>query len=179
MVRWCWVKFQCRGSLLIWFKVGQGPTAFVGCFVFNGPLRQYFSLYRAVYQRGRKKREVIVESKSVQTTPTRTYCKHNRPLPYSYPNCRTPRHWSLPITIAPHDHPRPTALAVGAGGCCLDVFSLVCHFSILSLLEMARYRLKCCLKGPLSPKQPTNHETSLGPFPFFLQIPSAGIVLGK
>ena len=27
MVRWCWVNFQCRGVLLIWIKVGQGPTA--------------------------------------------------------------------------------------------------------------------------------------------------------
>ena len=32
--------------------------------------------------RGRKKREVIDERKNVQTTPTRTYCKRNRPLPY-------------------------------------------------------------------------------------------------
>ena len=54
-------------------------------------------------------------------TPTRTYCKHNRPLPYCHQNCRTPRHWkftqyhrttrpppgtgSLPSTIAPPDHP--------------------------------------------------------------------------
>ena len=29
----------------------------VGCFGFNGPLRQYFSLYRAVSQRGRKRRK--------------------------------------------------------------------------------------------------------------------------
>ena len=52
----------------------------------------------------------------------------------------------------------PTALAVGAGGGCLDIFSLVYHFSFLSpsLWEMALYRLKYCLKGPLSPKQPTN-----------------------
>ena len=35
----------------------------VGSFMFNGPLRQYFSLYRAVSQRGRKKREVIEEGK--------------------------------------------------------------------------------------------------------------------
>ena len=37
-------------------------------------------------------------------------------------------------------------------------FPLVFHFSLLfpSLWEMARYRLKYCLKGPLSPKQPTN-----------------------
>ena len=53
-----------------------------------------------------------------------------------------------------------TALAVGAGGGCLDGFSLVYHFSFLSpfLWETARYRLKYCLKGPLNPKQPTNHH---------------------
>ena len=51
----------------------------------------------------------------------------------------------------------PTELTVGAGGCCLDIFSLVYHFSFLSpsLWETARYRLKYCFKGPLSPKQPT------------------------
>ena len=27
MVRWCWFNFQCRGVLLIWIKVGQGPSA--------------------------------------------------------------------------------------------------------------------------------------------------------
>ena len=27
MVRWCWVNFQCQGVLLIWIRVGQGPTA--------------------------------------------------------------------------------------------------------------------------------------------------------
>ena len=76
VVRWCWVNFQCRGVLLIWKRVGQGPTA----------------------------------------------------------------------------------LAMGAGGGSLDIFTLVYHFSFLSpsLWETARYRLKCCLKGPLSPKQPTN-----------------------
>ena len=76
VVRWCWVNFQCRGVLLIWIRVGQGPTA----------------------------------------------------------------------------------LAVGAGGGCLDIFSLVYNFSFLSpsLWETARYRLKYCLKGPLSPKQATN-----------------------
>ena len=76
VVRCCWVNFQCRGVLLIWIRVGQGPTM----------------------------------------------------------------------------------LAVGAGGGCLDILSLVYHFSFLSssLWETARYRLKYCLKGPLSPKQPTN-----------------------
>ena len=26
-MRWCWVNFQCRDVLLIWIRVGQGPTA--------------------------------------------------------------------------------------------------------------------------------------------------------
>ena len=94
-------------------------------FGLNDPLRQYFSLYRVVSQRGRKslvgwlfwvkrpfetvfqsisgrlpergrkRRERIDESKNVQTTPTRTYCKRSRPLPYCHPNCRTPRHWKF------------------------------------------------------------------------------------
>ena len=80
VVRRCWVNFQCRGVLLIWIIVGQGPIA----------------------------------------------------------------------------------LAVGAGGGCLDIFSLIYHFSFLSpsLWETARYRLKYCLKGPLNPKQPTNQHLS-------------------
>ena len=78
VVRRCWINFQCRGVLLIWIIVGQGPIA----------------------------------------------------------------------------------LAVCAGGGCLDIFSLIYHFSFLSpaLWETARYRLKYCLKGPLSPKQPTNQS---------------------
>ena len=80
VVQWCWVNFRCRGVLLIWIWVGQGPTA----------------------------------------------------------------------------------LAVGAGGGCLDIFTLVYHFSFLSpaVWETAWYRLKYCLKGPLSPKQPTNQPTN-------------------
>ena len=52
----------------------------------------------------------------------------------------------------------PISLAVGAGGDGLDIFTLIYPFSFLSpsLWETARYRLKYCLKGPLSPKQPTN-----------------------
>ena len=80
VVQRCWVNFWCRGVLLIWITVGQGPIV----------------------------------------------------------------------------------LAVGAAGGCLDIFSLTYHFSFLSpsLWETARYRLKYCLKGPLSPKQPTNQPFS-------------------
>ena len=50
----------------------------------------------------------------------------------------------------------PIALAVGAGGGRLDIFTLRYPFSSLSLSlwETARYRLKYCLKG-LKNNQPT------------------------
>ena len=56
-----------------------------------------------------------------------------------------------------------TALAVGAGGGCLDIFTLIYPFFPLSpsLWETARYRLKYCLKGPLNPK-PTNQPKIRG-----------------
>ena len=62
----------------------------------------------------------------------------------------------------------PTALAVGAGGSCLDIFTLIYPFSALSpsLWETARYRLKYCLKGPLNPKQPTNQIQCRGVLQF-------------
>ena len=66
----------------------------------------------------------------------------------------------------------PIALAVGAGGGGLDIFTLLYLISSFSpsLWETARYRLKYCLKGPLNPKQPTNpkqkkpiSKTTIGP----------------
>ena len=45
--RWCWVNIQCRGVLLIWSKVGQGPTAFaVGAHMRVGCL----DIFSLVYQ---------------------------------------------------------------------------------------------------------------------------------
>ena len=64
-------------------------------------MRQYFSLYRAVSQReGEREEKRIDKNKNVQTTPTRTYYKRSRPLPYCYPNCRTPRPVSV-LVVAP------------------------------------------------------------------------------
>ena len=56
----------------------------------------------------------------------------------------------------------PIALAEGAGGGGLDIFFLVYHFFLPpSLWETARYRLKHCLKGPLSHKQPAKQLSSV------------------
>ena len=79
----------------------------------------------------------------------------------------------------------PIALAVGAGGGCLDIFTLLYPFSPLSssLWETARYRMKYCLKGPLNPKQPTNQPTILetcGSHQYCVREWSGGaMVLGK
>ena len=72
----------------------------------------------------------------------------------------------------------PTALAVGAGGGCLDIFSLIYPFSFLSpsLWETARYRLKYCLKGPLNPKQPTNQPTNQTYRKVYLSVWSTNII---
>ena len=70
----------------------------------------------------------------------------------------------------------PTALAVGADGSCLDIFSLVCHFSFLSrsLWETARYRLKYCLKGPSSPKHQLTNNSQWGSTPKGKNAPLGG-----
>ena len=69
------------------------------------------------------------------------------------------------IWISVGQEPTAHVVHVGAGGVCLDIFTLIYPFSSLSpsLWETARYRLKFCLKGPLNQKQPTNQPTlSLG-----------------
>ena len=70
-----------------------------------------------------------------------------------------PRRSTILITVGQG----PTALAVGAGGGCLDIFTLSYPFFPLSasLWEPIGYRLKYCLKEPLNPKQPTNQPRIL------------------
>ena len=106
----------------------------VGCFGFNGPLRQYFSLYRAVYQREGERRESIDESKNVQTKPTRTYCKRNRPLPYCNQNCRTPRHWKF---TQHHRTIRPSPVQL------LVFFCSGISFVLFDTLDSPGARLRC------------------------------------
>ena len=110
----------------------------VGCFGFNGPLRQYFSLYRAVSQREGERGERKDESKNVQTTPARTYCKRNRPLPFCYQNCRTPRHWKL---TQHHRTTRPSPKLVGTGlslVCCVVIRGSTAGFLLLRYCTVNR-----------------------------------------
>ena len=63
----------------------------------------------------------------------------------------------------------PIALAVGAGGGCLDIFILSYPFFPLSpsLWEAARYRLKYCLKGLLN----QNNQPTTGSLPSTIAPP--------
>ena len=61
--------------------------------------RPFETVFQSIWshppKRGKKRKERIDESKNVQTTPIRTYCKCSKPLSYCNPNCRTPQHWKF------------------------------------------------------------------------------------
>ena len=121
------VNFQCRGVLLFGLKVGQGPIALA--VGAGGGCLDIFTLIYPFSPLGWSGGAMVLGKLPVLGRPT------------------------IWITVGQG----PTALAVGAGGGCLDIFTLIYPFFPLSpsLLETARYRLKYCLKGPLNPK-PTN-----------------------
>ena len=152
--------------------------------MFNGPLRQYFSQYRAVSREGERKEKRYMSEKFSKQPPPAPTTSAIGPCPTVIQISRTPRHWKFTLYLRTIRGgggrvvqrcwmnfqcrgvlliwiivgQRPIALAIGAGGGCLDIFSLICHFSFLSpsLWNTARYRLKYCLKGPLNSEQPTN-----------------------
>ena len=73
----------------------------VGWFVvfgLNGPLRQYFSLYRAASEREREK-EMIDERKNVKQPPPTASAIG--PCPTVMQTSRTSRHWKLTPGIKP------------------------------------------------------------------------------
>ena len=77
----------------------------VGCFGINGPLRQYFSLYRAVSQREGERGERIDESKMSKPPPSAPTVSAIGPCPTVIKIVGRPGTGSLPSTIAPPDHP--------------------------------------------------------------------------
>ena len=76
-------------------EIGYGYFL-VGCFGFNGPLRQYFSLFRAVSQREGERGEIgqMREKMSNQPPPAPT-ASATGPCPTIIQISRTPRHWKF------------------------------------------------------------------------------------
>ena len=65
----------------------------------------------------------------------------------------------------------PTALAMDAMWVVWTfLLSYIIYFLSPSLWVTARYRPKYCLKGPLSPKQPTNQVIFINDFPDAIQF---------
>ena len=138
MVRRCWVNFLCLGILLIWIIEEQGPVVLAvgvggGCLGIFSLIYHFSFLSPSLWERGRSGDAMVLGKLPVPGRP------------------------AIWIIVGQG----PIALAVGAGGGCLDIFTLLYPFSPLSpsLWETARYRLKYCLKGLLNPKQPTNQPT--------------------
>ena len=79
----------------------------VGCFGFNGPLRQYFSLYRAVSQReGERGEKGQMREKNVQTYPHPHLLQAQQALALLLSKLvGRPGTGRLPSTFAPPDHP--------------------------------------------------------------------------
>ena len=68
----------------------------VGCFWFNGPLRQYFSLYRAVSQReGERGEKGQMREKMSKQPPPAPTASATGPCPTIIQISRTPRHWKF------------------------------------------------------------------------------------
>ena len=78
----------------------------VGCFGFNDPLRQYFSLYRAVSQReGEREEKEHMRVKMSKQPPPAPTASALGPCPTVIQIVGRPGTGSLPSTIAPPDHP--------------------------------------------------------------------------
>ena len=79
----------------------------VGCFGLNGPLRQYFSLYRAVSQREGERIEIgYMRLKMSKQPPPAPTASAVGPCPTVIESVGRPGTGSLQSTIAPPDHPK-------------------------------------------------------------------------
>ena len=103
-----WTLFARIGLQLMCSYIRWLPpnSWLVGCLGFNGPLRQYFSLYRTVSQRSRKRKEnkkkkKTREKKCPNNPPPAPTASAIGPCPTIIHISRTPRH----STFAPPDHP--------------------------------------------------------------------------
>ena len=75
----------------------------IGCFRFNCPLRQYFSLCRTISWREAERRENDRREKKYPNKSTRTYCKRSRLLLYHYSNKQDCS--AQEVYLAPSHHP--------------------------------------------------------------------------
>ena len=81
-------------------RMGNKDGWLVGCFGFNGPLRQYFSLYQAVSQREGERGERIDESKMSKPPPPAPTASVIGPCPTLIKIVGRPGTGKVPSTIS-------------------------------------------------------------------------------
>ena len=116
-----WVRYP------VWQHTSVSPSAFsrravvgwlVGCFGFNGPLRQYFSLYQAVSQReGEREEKGQMRAKMSKQPPPAPTASAVGPCPTVIKIVGRPGTGSLPSTFAPPDHPQGQLSVTGESMC--------------------------------------------------------------
>ena len=115
-------------------------------FRFNGPLKQFFSLYRAVSQREGERREMIDERKMSKQPPPAHAASAMGPCPTVVQISRTPQNWKF--TIAPPEHPtykEEEIYIASTYGCnhfncvhvCVSLFMYVCLYACVYTCECA------------------------------------------
>ena len=168
-------KLSMPGRPTIWTRVGQGPTALAvgagggGLDIFLSRLPFLSSFSRSLWETTRYRLKYCLKGPLSPKQPTNHPLSHKMCIMIEQTYVQSPGWAGGAMVLGKLQVPwRPTfsiivghgpiALAVGAGGGCLDIFTLLYPFSPLSpcLWETDRYRLKYCLKGPLNPKQSIN-----------------------
>ena len=119
------MQYMYDSSHTLFHTAILGCEWLVGCFGFNGPLRQYFSLCRAVSQR---EGERVDESKNVQTTPPAPNASAVGPCPTVIQIVGRPGTGSLPRTIAPPYHPQ-TVMKISTKCNWCDLFQTMSELS--------------------------------------------------
>ena len=101
----------------------QSKSWLVGCFGLNGPLRQYFSLYRADSQREGERKEVIDEIKKMakQPPPAPTTSAIG-PCSTIIQISRTPRHWKFTQHLRTTRPPPQSNRPMNQGTICAKVY---------------------------------------------------------
>ena len=110
----------------------------VSCFGFNGPLRQYFSLYWAVSQReGEREEKGQMRVKMSKKTPPAPTASAAGPCPTVIQIVGRPGTGSLPSTFAPPDHPPQHSILIGCGASIIRVIQAFLSFK--ASLSMADF----------------------------------------
>ena len=79
VVRWSWVNLQCRGVLLVWIRVGQGPTTLAvgaggGCFDIFALIYPFSPLFPSLWETTRYSLKYCLKGSLSPKTTNQNLC---------------------------------------------------------------------------------------------------------